>query len=181
MHYFCCKNQKKVLQKEIKDWTFEVYLLTEETSFSFSLFESLKMTFARSYALFLNILSNREGLDWFLWHVLPKLCKITVTCPKWVIENGWGQFCCPKLAKWISTLNCPNSSQVKARNIKFRQQINIIESISLGTLLQEVVMSLAYNHVKISFFRVTEGLLLSNLGSKSISVKEVDTTLLQWG
>ena len=30
---FCRTNQINVLQKEIKDWTFEVYLLTGETSF----------------------------------------------------------------------------------------------------------------------------------------------------
>ena len=28
---FCPKNQKSMLQKEVKDWTFEAYLLTEGT------------------------------------------------------------------------------------------------------------------------------------------------------
>ena len=48
---FCRKNQKNVLQKEIKDWTFEADLLTDETISWFSLIEPLKMTFesARSY------------------------------------------------------------------------------------------------------------------------------------
>ena len=41
---FCRKNQKYVLQEEIKDWTFETYLFTEETSSWFPLIESLKMT-----------------------------------------------------------------------------------------------------------------------------------------
>ena len=40
---FCRKNQKNVLQKEIKDWTLEAYLLIEE-----------KLTCARSYLWFLN-------------------------------------------------------------------------------------------------------------------------------
>ena len=65
---FCCKNQKNMLQEEIKDGTFEAYLLPEETSSSFLLIESFKMTYARSYVWFLNFLD-------FLWHVLPKLVK----------------------------------------------------------------------------------------------------------
>ena len=32
---FSPKNQKDVLQNEIKDWTFEAYLLTEETVLDF--------------------------------------------------------------------------------------------------------------------------------------------------
>ena len=40
---FCRKNQKQVLQEEIKDWTFKTYLFTEETSSWFPLIESLKM------------------------------------------------------------------------------------------------------------------------------------------
>ena len=67
---------------------------------------------------------------------------------------------CLKLAKRISTLTAQSqqndqfenmyiyiSSQVEARNIKFGQQVNIIERVLLGTPLQEEVMSLAYNHV----------------------------------
>ena len=52
MHFlFCRKNQKNVLQKEVKDWTFEAYALTDETTSWFLLIESLKMTFksVRSY------------------------------------------------------------------------------------------------------------------------------------
>ena len=57
-----------MLQEEIKDGTFEAYLLPEETSSSFLLIESFKMIYARSYVWFLNFLD-------FLWHVLPKLVK----------------------------------------------------------------------------------------------------------
>ena len=60
---FCRKNQKSMLQKEIKDWTSDAYLLTEETSSWFLLIESLKMPCARSYSWFLNF------LDCFLWFV----------------------------------------------------------------------------------------------------------------
>ena len=75
--HFCCKNQRNVLQKEVKDRTFETYLLIEEPSFWFLLIESLKMICARSFASFLNFLSNGEGIDCFLWHILPKPSKIT--------------------------------------------------------------------------------------------------------
>ena len=65
---------------------------------------------------------------------------------------------CPKLAKLyqIELLkvskndqfeNLYISSHGKARNIKFGQQVNIIKRVTLGTLPQEVVMSLAHNHV----------------------------------
>ena len=47
MNILCCRiNQKNVLQKEIKDCTFEVYLLTREPSSRFPMIESLKMTCA---------------------------------------------------------------------------------------------------------------------------------------
>ena len=55
---FCRANQKNVLHKEIKDWTFEVYLLTREVN-------SWK-TCAGSNAWFLKFLSNEEDLDCFL-------------------------------------------------------------------------------------------------------------------
>ena len=58
-------NQKNVLEKGMKDWTFDVYLLTGELSSWFRLSESLKMTFAKSYALFLNCLSKGGGSDCF--------------------------------------------------------------------------------------------------------------------
>ena len=41
-------------------------------------------------------------------------------------------------------------------------------------------MSLAHNHVTDLLSRVTERLLLSNLGSKSNSVIEVGKVLLRW-
>ena len=80
---FCRKNQKKVLQIEIKEWNFEAYLLTEEPSSWLLLIKSWKMTCTRSYGWFLIFLSNGVGLDCFPCPtVLPKLSKIIVTCPK---------------------------------------------------------------------------------------------------
>ena len=39
------------------------------------------------------------------------------------------------------------SGHVEARNIKFGQQVNLIQRVPLGSLLQKVVTSLPYNHV----------------------------------
>ena len=63
------------------------------------------------------------------------------------------------------------STHGEARNIKSGQQVNI-EKATLGTPPQEVVMSLAHNHVTISLSEVTEGLLLSELLA--------DRVLLTW-
>ena len=49
------------------------------------------------------------------------------------------------------------SSHREARNITFRQQVNITESVPLGTLPLEVVMSLAHNHVTILFISSYKG------------------------
>ena len=100
---FCCSNQKKVLQKQIKDWTFEVYLLNGELLYWFPLMESLKMTCARSYAWFLKFLSHREGLDCFSRpKILPKLYKIAVVFPKIVKCRKWIYFDLPKVIKMTS-------------------------------------------------------------------------------
>ena len=82
---FCHKNQKKVLLKEIKDWTFEAYLLTEETSSWFPLTEetsswfplteSFKRTCARSYAWFLNFYQTERVWIVFCNITYPNLVK----------------------------------------------------------------------------------------------------------
>ena len=77
---FCCKNRKNVLQKKIKDWTFDAYSLTKKSSSWFLLIASLKMTCARSYAWFLNFYQTEK--EYFLRHVLFKPSKIIMTCPK---------------------------------------------------------------------------------------------------
>ena len=53
---FCPSNQKNMLQKEMKDWTFEVYLLIGELSSWFPLIESVKITYDSPYVWFLNFL-----------------------------------------------------------------------------------------------------------------------------
>ena len=172
---FCHTNQKNLLQKEIKDWTFEAYLLTEETSSRFLLTESLKMTCARSYAWFLNFLSNGEGLDCLSRYVLPKLSKITVTCPKLVKEKNWVNFDLPKVSKMninfelLTVAKWPVWKSIylrsgKARNIKFGQQVNIIERVPLSTSPQEVVVSFAHNHVTNLFVTSYRGATVIKIG-----------------
>ena len=53
---FCPSNQKNMLQKEMKDWTFEVYLLIGKLSSWFPLIESVKITYDSPYVWFLNFL-----------------------------------------------------------------------------------------------------------------------------
>ena len=140
-YFILPQNQKNVLQKEIKDWTFKAYLLTEETSSWFLLIESLKITCARSYAWFLN----------FYWIVFRDMsypnsvnnCVLSKVSKREQIRSILTS---PKLAKWISTLNCSKSakwpvwklytsSHGEARNIKFGQQVNIIERVPHWVLL----------------------------------------------
>ena len=49
----------------------------------------------------LEFLSNGEGLDCFLRYVLPKLSKVTVTCPKSVkkTKTNRDSFDLPKVSK----------------------------------------------------------------------------------
>ena len=98
------KSEKRVAER--KDWAFKAIInsLTEETSSWFLLIGSLKMTYARSYARGSWIFfERREGLNRFLWHVLPKVSKITVTCPKVSKRDLIGSILTsPKLAKYIN-------------------------------------------------------------------------------
>ena len=99
---------------------------------------------------------------WIAYHsmsFLPELSKITLTCPKWVKGNKYGQFWLAQRQQnqyqlWTAQSqqndqfeNLNISSHEKARNIKFGQQVNIIEGVTLSTLPWQVVMLLAHNHV----------------------------------
>ena len=124
----------------------------------------------------LKFFSNGEGLDCFLRHVLPKLGKVTVTCPQSVKKQQIGTvFTCPKLAKWASALNCSKlakwpiwnlyiSSHLEARNIKFGQQVNIIERVPLGSPPQAIIMSLAHNHMTNLFILSYRGATVIKFG-----------------
>ena len=72
--YSMVKIWKNLVQKEIKDWTYKAYLLTEETSSWFLLIESLKITYAKSYAWFLNFYQMER-----LWIVFRGM-----SYPNWV-------------------------------------------------------------------------------------------------
>ena len=95
---FCCKNQKNMLQKEIKDWTFEVYLLTKETNSWFPLI--MENDLCQIHCMVLEFLSNGVSLDCFLQpNILPKHSKIIVTCPKQEKRTSRVNFDFPKISK----------------------------------------------------------------------------------
>ena len=71
-----------------------------------------------------------------------------------------------------------SQSHGESRSIKFGQQVNITERVPLGTPPQAIVMSFAHNDVTNLFISSYRGVLLSNLGSKSNYVIDVDRTLL---
>ena len=191
---FCWTNQKNLLPKGIKDWTFEVYLLTGELSSWFQLIESLKMTCARPYAWFLIFLSSTGSFHCFSQpNILPKFSKITVTCPKSLKWTSRVNFELPKIAEWLSTLNCSMSANYQfenlyissygeTRNIKFGHQVNPIQRIQLSPLPREVVTTLLIIMWlwQISLSLVAEGLLLLNMGSKNNSLIEVHRVFLHW-
>ena len=157
---FCLKNQKNMLQREIKDWAFEAYSLTKEISSWFPWIGSVKVTCVRSCAQFLNFYERERVWIFFLQHVLPKLNKITVACPKSLKEPNRVSFDLPKVSKIIISLELLKvrkvtslkiciylvTEKLETSNFKFGYQINIIERVILGTLPQMVAMSLAHNY-----------------------------------
>ena len=107
--YSTVKIRKNVLQKEIKDWTYKACLLTEETSSWFPLIESLKITCAKSYAWFFNFYQMER-----VWIVFQSMSYPNWVKSLWPVHNSKKKqigtvLTCPKLAKWISALNCSKS------------------------------------------------------------------------
>ena len=160
---FCWTNQKNVLEKGMKDWTFKVYLLTGELSSWFRLVESLKITCAKPYAWFLKYLSKGRGLDYFLQIVLPKLSKTSDLSLKWTSRVNFDvsrvsrmtiNFELLKVSK-MTSLKIYVSSYGEARNIKFGHQVNLIQRVQLGPLPQGVVTSLPDNNVTLTNFFIS--------------------------
>ena len=129
---FCWTYQKNLLQKGMKDWTFEVYLLTGELSSWFRLIESLKMTCARSYLWFLNFLSSGGCLDCFLkLNVLPNLSKITVTCPKSLKWMGRVNFDLPKVSRMTINFELIKVSKMTSLKIYMSEVTKKLERSNL--------------------------------------------------
>ena len=135
---FYLTNQKNVLQKEIKDWTSKIYLLTGECSswfqFSNSSFLIIETDLCQLFVWFFNFLLN-GGLDCFSRpNALPKLSKITATFPKSPKWTGKVSFNLPNISKMnvnfellkVSKMISLKISHEEARNIKFWQQVNLI-------------------------------------------------------
>ena len=95
---------ENVLQKEMKDWTFKVYLLTGEISSWFLLIESLKMTFDRSMCDSW-ICCQTEKLRIVLCDL--KSCPYSVKQPEPAQSNkDWSILTCIKLEKWLWIVKC---------------------------------------------------------------------------
>ena len=145
--WFCPKNQKSVLQKEVKDWTFEAYLLTEEAFLDCS-DGIIDNDSCQILCVVLNF------LDCFSWYVLPKLIKIADLSKVTRKKRIGSILTCHKLANWISTLNCSKSAKWIVWKSIYLQSLRSLkhhiltvgksESVPLGTPSQEVVISLAH-------------------------------------
>ena len=55
-----------------------------------------------------------------------------------------------KVSKMVSLKLFYFSSQEETRNIKFGQQVNLIQRVPLGTPLHDVLVSLPHNHVTLT-------------------------------
>ena len=89
---FCPANQVNVLQKVIKDWTLEVYLLILEPVLDSCWLNHWKWFVPDTMPGFL-FFCQTVSLDCFLQpKVLLRVSKITVTYPVLVKMNIWGQF-----------------------------------------------------------------------------------------
>ena len=100
-----------------------------------------------------------RGFPLLLWHILPKISKITVTCPNSVNGNKKAQS-----QQNDQFENLYFSSHKEARNMEFSEYVNIFERIPLGTPPQEVVLSLAHNHVTIFFISSYRGATVIKFG-----------------
>ena len=93
------KSEKCVTERNKRLNLWSLYLVTKETSSCFRLIGSWKILVLDLMPVVLEFLSNEEGLNCFLWHVLSKLSKITDMSK--VSKKDWtgSILTCPKLAK----------------------------------------------------------------------------------
>ena len=126
---FCStvKIRKNVLQKEIKDWTYNAYLLTEETSSWFTLVESLKITCSKSYWWFLNFYQTERVWIVFFATCLTQTeysnCDLSTFSKK---EQIGTVLTCPKSAKWKSALNWSKSAKWPIWNLYISSHLEAI-------------------------------------------------------
>ena len=161
---FCRTIQKNVTERNdrLNLW---ILLINWGTQFLIPADWIIEKTCARSYAWFLNFLSN-GGLDCFVRSNNYDLSIFTINKQVGSILTS------QKSAKWIPiwAVQSQENGQFKniyifshgeARNIKFGQLINLSQIVLLGTLPQEVVTSLTHNHMTWQMYLslVTEGLL----------------------
>ena len=99
-YFILSLKSENLFQKEIKDWVFEVHLLTKETSSWFPLNGSVKMTCARSYAHGSWIIIKRREFELFFYSIsYPNSVK-----QRWYVQSQWKDldkvsFHLPKVSK----------------------------------------------------------------------------------
>ena len=105
---FCCTNQKNVLQKEIKDWAFEVHLLSGEPSqFLIPADWVIENDLGQILWVVLDFFIKIRGLG--LFFAAKSLAQNSIKL--WPAQrskyNQEGSiFTCPKSEKWLSIVNC---------------------------------------------------------------------------
>ena len=123
------KSEKCAIErnKGLRLWS----LLTKETSSWFLWLDHWKSLMPDLFHLVFEFLSNGEGLNCSLWHVLPRLSKITVTCPKWAKRTIKGEFDMPKVSK--ININCELLKVRKMASLKIDES-PIMEKLETSNL-----------------------------------------------
>ena len=81
----------------------------------------------------LEFLSNGEGLDDFLLHVLPKLSKITVNCSKCVKKRNRVNFDLPQVSKINIKFELLKVSRITSLKIYISPVTERLETSNLDT------------------------------------------------
>ena len=93
----------------------------------------------------LEFLSNGEGLDHFLQHVLPELCKINVTCPKWVKWTKKGKFWLAQVSKININFELLKVSKMTSLKIYISPVTKKLETSNLEPNKQDWKSSIRYS------------------------------------
>ena len=106
------KSEKRVKEKKWKTESLKpIYWLKKPVLDSYWL-NHWKWLMPHLMCMVPEFLSNGGGLNCFLWHILSKLSKITVDQSNVSKKDEIGRILtCPKLVKYISTLNCSKSAK----------------------------------------------------------------------
>ena len=134
MHVLLCRNnQKNVFQEEIKDWALKPIYWLRKPVLDSRWLNHWKWLVSDLMHLVLEFLSNGGGLNCFSWHVLPKLSKITETCPKVNKMDRIGSiFDLPKVSKININFGLLKVSRMTSLNIYISSVTEKLETSNLA-------------------------------------------------